>query len=77
MVRIFVGVDYRWILPYSAILGAIIMLIADLVGRLVIQPSELPVGLVMPLIWRTFLYIFDSLEDETMNGGIRGMANDS
>lgn len=54
MVRFVVGVDYRWILPYSAILGAIMMLIADLCGRLVIQPSELPVGLVMPLIGAPF-----------------------
>ncbi|PSB11081.1 iron ABC transporter permease [Pleurocapsa sp. CCALA 161] len=56
--RFIVGVDYRWILPYSAILGAIIMLIADLCGRLIIQPSELPVGLVMPLIGAPFfLYL--------------------
>lgn len=52
--RFLVGVDYRWILPYSAILGAIIMSIADLCGRLIIQPSELPVGLVMPLIGAPF-----------------------
>ncbi|MGL5833589.1 MAG: FecCD family ABC transporter permease [Waterburya sp.] len=52
--RLLVGVDYRWILPYSAILGAIITLFADLCGRLVIQPSELPVGLVMPLIGAPF-----------------------
>lgn len=54
LVRFLVGVDYRWILPYSVILGAIIMLVADLCGRLVIQPSELPVGLVMPLIGAPF-----------------------
>ena len=54
IVRLIVGVDYRWILPYSAILGAIMMLVADLAGRLVIQPSELPVGLVMPLIGAPF-----------------------
>lgn len=53
-VRFLVGVDYRWILPYSVILGAVIMLIADLCGRLVLQPSELPVGLVMPLIGAPF-----------------------
>ena len=54
IVRFLIGVDYRWILPYSAILGAIIMLLADLCGRLIIQPSELPVGLVMPLIGAPF-----------------------
>jgi iron complex transport system permease protein len=54
LVRFLVGVDYRWILPYSAILGATMMLIADICGRLIIQPSELPVGLVMPLIGAPF-----------------------
>jgi iron complex transport system permease protein len=58
IVRFLVGVDYRWILPYSAILGAIIVLIADLCGRLVLQPRELPVGLVMPLIGAPcFIYL--------------------
>jgi iron complex transport system permease protein len=58
IVRLIVGVDYRWILPYSAIWGAIILLIADLCGRLIIQPSELPVGLVMPLIGAPlFIYL--------------------
>ena len=56
-----VGVDYRWILPYSALLGATMMLIADLCGRLIIQPSELPVGLVMPLIGAPFfIYLIRS-----------------
>jgi iron complex transport system permease protein len=58
LVRFLIGVDYRWILPYSAILGAIMLLIADLCGRLVLQPRELPVGLVMPLIGAPcFIYL--------------------
>ncbi|MGV2831132.1 FecCD family ABC transporter permease [Myxosarcina sp. GI1(2024)] len=59
--RFLVGVDYRWILPYAAIFGATIVLIADLCGRLIIQPSELPVGLVMPLIGAPFfIYLIKS-----------------
>lgn len=54
LVRFLVGVDYRWILPYSAIFGAIIVIVADLFGRLIIRPAELPVGLVMPLIGAPF-----------------------
>ena len=50
IVRLLVGFDYGWILPYSAILGAIVVLIADICGRLVVRPTELPVGLMMPLI---------------------------
>ena len=54
IVRIWVGVDYRWILPYAAIFGAILLLIADIGARLIIQPQELPVGLILPLIGAPF-----------------------
>ncbi|MEO0378458.1 MAG: iron chelate uptake ABC transporter family permease subunit, partial [Cyanobacteria bacterium P01_A01_bin.17] len=54
IVRFWVGVDYRWILPYSAISGAILLLVADIGARLIIQPQELPVGLVMPLVGAPF-----------------------
>ncbi|AFY40084.1 transport system permease protein [[Leptolyngbya] sp. PCC 7376] len=60
-VRFWAGADYRWILPYSALLGAIVILIADIIARLVIQPQELPVGLVMPLIGAPFfIYLIRS-----------------
>jgi iron complex transport system permease protein len=45
-IRLFIGVDYRWILPYSAVTGAIFLVIADVVGRLVLKPMELPVGVM-------------------------------
>ena len=54
IVRFWAGADYRWILPYSALVGAILLLIADIVARLVIQPQELPVGIVMPLLGAPF-----------------------
>lgn len=54
IVRFWVGMDYRWILPYAAIVGAILLLIADIGARLIIQPQELPVGLVMPLLGAPF-----------------------
>ena len=54
LVRFWVGVDYRWILPYAALLGAIILLLADICARLLIRPQELPVGLVMPLLGAPF-----------------------
>jgi iron complex transport system permease protein len=49
-VRFLVGVDYRWILPYSAIFGAVLLTISDIAARLVLRPQELPVGLIMPII---------------------------
>ena len=50
VVRILVGVDYRWIFPYSAVLGSILLLVADVVGRLVLRPQELPVGIMTALL---------------------------
>ncbi len=54
LVRFFIGVDYRWILPYSAILGAILLVGADVAARLVIRPQELPVGVMTALLGAPF-----------------------
>lgn len=57
-VRFLVGVDYRWIIPYSAIAGAILLLLADIVARLIIQPQELPVGIMTALVGApVFIYL--------------------
>jgi len=58
MVRFRIGIDYRWILPYGAIVGAILLLVADMIARVIIQPQELPVGLIMPLLGAPlFIYL--------------------
>jgi iron complex transport system permease protein len=49
-VRMFVGVDYRWILPYSAVIGATFLVLSDVAGRLVLRPLELPVGVMTAAI---------------------------
>ena len=54
VVRFFVGVDYRWILPYGALAGAIFLVIADVAARLVLRPIELPVGIMTALIGGPF-----------------------
>lgn len=54
MVRFWVGVDYRWILPYAAVWGAMLLTLADLAARLVIKPRELPVGVMMALVGAPF-----------------------
>lgn len=54
LVRFFAGVDYRWLLPYAAIVGAILLLVADIGARLVIKPQELPVGIMTALIGAPF-----------------------
>jgi iron complex transport system permease protein len=57
IVRFFVGFDYRWILPYSAVFGAILLLVADIAARLLIKPQELPVG-VMTALFSTPFFIY-------------------
>lgn len=54
VVRFLVGVDYRWILPYSALLGGVLVTLADIGARLVIRPQELPVGVIMALVGAPF-----------------------
>jgi iron complex transport system permease protein len=54
LVRFWVGVDYRWLLPHAAIWGAILLSLADLAARLVIKPQELPVGIMTALVGAPF-----------------------
>ncbi|WP_273831687.1 FecCD family ABC transporter permease [Guptibacillus sedimenti] len=56
--RFFTGPDYRWVIPYSAILGAILLLSADIAARYVILPLEAPVGVLTAVIGTPFfIYI--------------------
>jgi iron complex transport system permease protein len=48
--RIMVGPDHRRLVPLSAALGAALLLAADVLGRLVVRPGELQVGVVMALV---------------------------
>lgn len=50
LARALCGPDYRWVLPYTALVSPIIVLMADVVGRLVVQPSELQVGVVLGVL---------------------------
>lgn len=54
MVRSMTGPDYRWVLVYSAVYGAVILLGADIIGRLVLKPSELEAGIVMQALGAPF-----------------------
>lgn len=58
LTRYLVGVDYRWIIPCSAVLGALLVVAADLTARMVNPPHETPVGAVIALIGVPFfLYL--------------------
>lgn len=56
--RLVVGSDYRWVLPLSALCGALLLTSADIVGRLVARPAELEVGIMTALVGApVFLWI--------------------
>ena len=54
LARMVGGVNHKYLLPASALLGAIIMVIADLIARVMIKPAELPVGLITSAIGSPF-----------------------
>jgi ABC-type Fe3+-siderophore transport system permease subunit len=54
VVRAVTGPDHRWLIPCSGLLGAVLLLGADVVGRVVARPGELQVGIVLALIGAPF-----------------------
>ena len=54
MVRPFVGFDYRWIIPYTAIAGAMLVTVADALGRVIVKPQEVPIGVMLAFVGAPF-----------------------
>ena len=48
--RAICGPDQRWVLAYSAVLGAVLLLIADVIGRVLLRPGELQAGVMVAVI---------------------------
>jgi iron complex transport system permease protein len=48
--RLFVGTDFRRVIPVSALLGALLLVIADMAGRVIMPPLEIPAGIITALI---------------------------
>lgn len=58
LVRALTGPDLRWILPYAAVLSPVLLLGADVLGRLVARPGELQVGILTALVGGpVFIYL--------------------
>ncbi|WP_328430727.1 FecCD family ABC transporter permease [Streptomyces sp. NBC_00443] len=55
--RYLTGPDYRWLVPYAGLLGAVILLVCDIVGRLVVRPSELDAGVLVALLGAPFFAV--------------------
>ena len=54
MSRLFVGNDFRKLIPCSAVLGSFLMLFADTVGRTLFAPIVIPVGIMLSIIGGPF-----------------------
>ena len=50
MVRRFVGSDYRAVIPASMVGGALFMLLADVLARTLMAPSEIPIGIIFAIV---------------------------
>jgi len=55
IVRSITGADHRWLLPYCAVLGPVLVLLADVLGLVVARPGELMVGAVTAFVGAPFL----------------------
>ncbi|MEU5775578.1 FecCD family ABC transporter permease [Streptomyces venezuelae] len=55
--RYLTGPDYRWLVPYAGLLGAVVLLVCDIVGRLVVRPGELEAGVVVALLGAPFFAV--------------------
>ncbi|MFC9440325.1 FecCD family ABC transporter permease [Nocardia sp. NPDC057030] len=56
--RFVTGPDFRWLVPYSGLIGAILLMLADIAGRVVAKPGELQVGVMLAVIGAPFFIAF-------------------
>ena len=54
LVRFFVGYDNRWVLPLSAVTGAVFVVLCDMLARVLFAPYEVPVGILMAFLGGPF-----------------------
>lgn len=50
LLRLVIGPDHRFLLPAAALLGAALLLLADMIARVIIAPAELPIGIVTAVL---------------------------
>lgn len=66
LTRRMVGVDYRWIIPCSAIVGGLLVMFADLAGRMVVRPSETQVSVLIAIIGVPFFLYLAAREEREL-----------
>ncbi|WP_057912005.1 FecCD family ABC transporter permease [Peribacillus muralis] len=58
LTRYIVGTDHRWLVPFSGLLGAVLLIAADIISRYILMPREVPVGVMTAIIGTPFfIYI--------------------
>lgn len=67
LVRLSLGPDHRFLLPASALLGSLLLVLADLIARTIVSPLELPIGIVTASVGSPF-FLFLLLRDRKMGG---------
>ena len=56
--RLLIGLDHRWLMPFSAVTGAVLLVASDVAGRIAARPDEIDVGIITALIGAPFfIYI--------------------
>jgi len=64
LARQLVGARHQFLLPAAALTGGLLVLIADTLGRWILQPSEIPAGIIVAVIGAPyFLYLLSRLKD--------------
>ena len=62
--RFIIGSDHKYLIPFSGLLGSLLLLSADTIGRISVRPYEIPVGLVMSVIGGPFfIYLLRRRKD--------------
>jgi iron complex transport system permease protein len=56
-IRLLFGSSYRLVIPLSIVLGASFLILADLVGRIVIAPAEIPIGVITAFLGAPFFLV--------------------
>ena len=57
IIRLMIGPDHRWLIPASGLAGAVLLVIADSLARVVVIPAELPTGILTAILGAPFFVI--------------------
>ena len=54
IIRLMIGPDHRWLITASGLAGAILLVVADSLARVVVIPAELPTGILTAILGAPF-----------------------